>query len=128
MKKFLIITGLFLAFQSMASAAVLEWSDLELFNQYTLNQTISFPGLAEIHAGEKFEMIDVMAGGPPLIYYQMHLIDCKDPDATSEMTLINPSPGDHDRDRSIGAMMEEGCNISIWVEARDYYSKSLFAE
>lgn len=127
-----IALGFFLIFvmifQVSAHAADLEWGDLELYNQYVLNQAVSFPGTIEIAKGETFEILDVIAGEASLIYFQLHLVNCQNPDLVSEMILINPSPNDQSRDRSVGLQMDTGCNLSVWVEARDYYSASLFSD
>lgn len=115
-----------LLFSFGAIAADLEWSDLELYNEYTLIQKIEFPGATEIAAGEKFELQDVVAGGLPFIYYQFHQTNCQAPDLSSDMVLINPSPEDQSRDRSVAVSLDSGCNLNVWVEAQDYYSQSLF--
>lgn len=128
MKKMLVLSLLLAMTQTISEAAVLEWGDLELYEQYTLNQTIEFPGVAEIKAGERFELRDTMAGGPPLTYFEFHLLDCQQPDLTSEIIIVNPSPLDQTRDRSVGVQLDVGCNLSIWVEGRDHYTHSLFSE
>lgn len=128
MKFFFMFSLVFIMSQNISLAADLEWGDLELYEQYTLNQDIEFPGVTVLSAGEKFELRDVMAGGPPLTYFEMHLVDCKDPDLSTEMIIVNPSPEDQGRDRSVGVQLDVGCNLSIWVEARDHYSRSLFSE
>lgn len=128
MKFFFMFSVVFIMSQNISLAADLEWGDLELYEQYTLNQAIEFPGVTVLSAGEKFELRDVMAGGPPLTYFEMHLVDCKDSDLSTEMIIVNPSPEDQGRDRSVGVQLDVGCNLSIWVEARDHYSRSLFSE
>lgn len=128
MKPFFMFSLVLIMSQNISLAADLEWGDLELYEQYTLNQAIEFPGVTVLNAGEKFELREVMAGGPPLTYFEMHLVDCKDPDLSTEMIIVNPSPEDQGRDRSVGVQLDVGCNLSIWVEARDHYSRSLFSE
>ncbi len=123
MKKMIAIIAL--AFAGFAHAEALPWADLELYQTYKLNQTISFPDGPEFKAGEKMYMMDYIVGDIPVIYWQMHAEDCKNPDAKAEMILVNPTPEDTTRDRSIAVALSEGCNLDVWVEIKDIYSPSI---
>ena len=59
------------------------------------------------------------------MYFQIHLSECKNPELTAEMILINPSPMDNSRDRSVGIELNQDCNVGVYVEPIDYYSSSL---
>jgi len=123
MKK--MIALLMVVFASLAHAEALQWTDLELYQTYKLNQTITFPEGIEYKAGEKVYVMDYIAGGIPVVYWQMHMENCKNPDATADMILINPSPDDTSTDRSIAVALTEGCNLDVWVEIKDLYSGSI---
>jgi hypothetical protein len=71
-------------------------------------------------------MLDQIGGDAPVIYLQFHSIKCLDPDQKSDMILINPSPEDTSRNRSIALELEEGCNLGLYLEPQDYYTRSLF--
>lgn len=112
---------------TIVHAEALPWTDLELYETYTLNQTISFPEGVDFPAGSKMEVRDIIAGGIPVVYWQLHAEDCKNPDATAEMILVNPSPEDTTSDRSIAVALTEGCNLDVWVEIKDLYSPSVLS-
>jgi hypothetical protein len=126
MKSFLMMSLAFVFFQSFSQAYAAQWSDLELNSRYLLNHTISFPGIAEFNKGEKVDLLDFVAGEGPVMYYQVHLLDCKNPELEAEMILVNPAPEDTTRDRSIAVQLETGCNLGIFLEPIDYYSPSIF--
>lgn len=126
MKKMFAVFFLVL-FSSIVRAESLPWTDLELYETYTLNQTISFPEGYEFSAGNTVEVRDYIAAGIPVVYWQMHVEDCKNPDATAEMILVNPSPEDTTSDRSIAVALTEGCNLDVWVETKDLFSPSILS-
>lgn len=115
---------LFFSFTALAK----DWVDIEVNGHYVLNQTISFPGIAEFHAGDKFEATDFIAGGVPVVYYEMHSNDCKNPNLEAEMIILNPNPEDTSTDRSVAVDLEKGCILGVWVEIKDLYSKGLFED
>lgn len=126
MKK-MVVVSFFILFSGLVRAEALQWTDLELYETYALNQTISFPEGFEFSAGNKVEIRDFIAGGIPVVYWQMHIEDCKNPDAVAEMILLNPSPEDTSTDRSIAVALTEGCNLDVWVETKDLYSPSILS-
>lgn len=128
MKSFLLMSLIFISFQHFSAASTVQWSDIELDGRYILNQTISFPGVTEFHKGDKFDVLEFIAGAGPVMYYQVHFVNCKKPDLESEMILINPAPEDTTRDRSIGVQLETGCNLAIFLEPADLYSPSIFGD
>lgn len=123
MKKYLLVIITLILSLNFAYATNLEWGDLELYEQYTLTQPLEFPGLTTIQSGEKFEMQDAFGGEAGLIYLEMHLLNCQNPDLVTEIEIIKP---ELEHDRSIGVQLDTGCNLGIWVEGKDYYSQSFF--
>lgn len=124
MKHLMALALFLLALAPQAHAETLQWTDLELYQTYKLNQTISFPEGPEFKAGEKMYVMDFISGGIPVVYWQIHAENCKNPDANAEMILVNPSPEDPS-DRSIAVALTEGCNLDVWVELKDLYSPSI---
>ncbi len=109
---FLISTSVF--------AETLQWNDMELYKRYTLTQDITFENGIEFKAGEKFDMLDFIAGGVPVAYFEMHYADCQNPYATADMILVDVGP------TVIGAQLYEGCNLGVFVEFKDFFNPSAF--
>ena len=63
-----------------------------------------------------------------VLYFQFHLVNCKNPELQAEMIIINPSPEDQTRNRSVGVQLESGCNLGVFLESTDIYSASIFEE
>ena len=122
-----LIFALMMLFTSLVlSAQTLEWGDLEMYQKYTLRSEIKFDSGLTFKPGATFEMFDAHSEGAPIIYMQFHFDGCTDPYHTEDVILVNPSPEDTTRDRSIGVQLEEGCNLGVFVEPADYYSPSIF--
>lgn len=128
MKPFLIVMLSFICVQSFSFAVAVDWSNVELNGQYSLNQNIVFPGVFEFHKGDHFEVIDFIGGYGPTMYYQVHFENCQDPDQEAELILVKPIPEDVNRDRSVGIQLETGCNLGIFIEPYDYYTPSIFSD
>jgi len=120
MKKFLLLASLL--FAQSAFAGQLQWYDLELYNRYTLTQDITFENGLSFKAGQKFDMLDFIAGGVPVAYFEMHSVDCKNPDDTAEMVLVDVGQ------TVIAAQLNEGCNLGLFVELRDFFQESTFSD
>ena len=125
MKNFLTIATFL--FSSAVFAANTQWSDLELYNRYTLKQDIVFDNGISFKAGDKFDMFDFIIGGVPVIYYEMHYTGCKNPNQTTEMILVDVKI-EGQADSVFGAQLSEGCNLAIFIEPIDFYKESVFAE
>jgi hypothetical protein len=128
MKNCILAFSIFLSFQTLSYAKNLDWNEIELYNRYSLNYPISFLGTIEFKVGDRFEVLSANADGGPVLYYQFHFIDCKNPTIEAEMILINHNPADTSRDRSIGVELERGCNLGIYLEPLDMYSSSIFKQ
>jgi hypothetical protein len=124
----LMMSAITILICSNLTAATLEWGDLDLYERYTLNQEINFENKVTLKPGDSFDMLDRIGGEIPAIYLQFHSVKCENPDLSSEMILINPNPNDTSTDRTIAVELEEGCNLGLWVEVKDYYSPSIFDE
>lgn len=120
MKKLVLLASLLLT--TSAFAENMQWYDLEMYNRYTLTQDIVFENGMTFKAGQKFDMFDFIAGGVPVAYFGMHSVTCNNPDETAELSLVDV--GSH----VIGAQLEEGCNVSLYVELKDFFKESLFVE
>lgn len=120
MKKLILLASLLLA--QTAFAENVQWYDLEMYNRYTLTQDITFDNGISFKTGQKFDMFDFIAGGIPVAYFGMHSVDCKNPDDTAELIIVEVG------NKKIGAQLEEGCNLSLYVELKDFFTPSTFAE
>lgn len=127
MKNLILFSSILFSISSFAAESM-EWGNLEQYERYQLGMDVEIPGVATFKTGEKFDLNDIISGGVPIVYFQLHAVDCQNPDLVSDMILINPSPEDTDRDHSVGIQLEEGCNLGVYVETQDVYSKSLFLD
>ena len=124
MKKFILLASLLISNSLLANV---QWSDLELYNRYTLTQNIEFSNGTTFKAGDQFDMFDFIIGGVPVIFYEMHYTGCKNPNETSEMILVDLKI-EGQPDVVYGAQLSEGCNLAIFIENKDFYKQSAFTE
>ena len=123
MKKLILLLSLVLSTSLFAGSV--EWSDMEIENQYVLKQDVAFENGITFKAGEHFIMADLLAGEIPVMYFEMYYTGCTDYGATADLILVNIPQPDR-KDVVIGAQLYEGCNLGIYIEPKDYYSQSLF--
>jgi hypothetical protein len=114
------------------SAFATDWSDLEAGNSYKLNQSFQLPqlersgSLLEFTKGEKYllsEILPVDVPGYPLMLYIFKYTNCPGPAMKTDMEIVEvetTSPV-----VKVG-MQVEACEINMYIETKDYYSKSLF--
>ncbi len=127
MKKILLLA--MVLFSSTVFGAKIDWSDLELYNEYKLTQNIVFENGITLSLGEIYELREIepmSIPGYPMFYYSFHKKNCTAPDLTAGMIIIEV-PG-RDQDMLIGAQLEEGCNLGLYLEVKDYYTRSAFEE
>lgn len=124
MKKFILLASILFSNTLLANV---QWSDLALYNRYTLTQNIEFSNGVKFKAGDQFDMFDFIIGGVPVIFYEMHYTGCKNPNESSEMILVDLKVEGQD-DIVYGAQLSEGCNLAIFIETKDYYKQSAFTE
>lgn len=120
MKLLALVISLLLS--TSAFAANLQWNDIDLYKRYTLTQDITFDNGASFKAGQEFEVLDFIAGGVPVAWFEMHSVECKNVDQTAEMILVDVGS------TVIGAELYEGCNIGLFVELKDFFKESSFRE
>ena len=127
---FLLSSFLFsLLFSSSIFAANLQWSDLELYNEYVITQKVVFENGVTLPSDDVYELREIEAlsiPGYPMLYHSFHKKNCTNPDETAEMSLLEV-PG-KDWDVTVGVQLEEGCNLGLYLEVKDYYSTSSFKE
>lgn len=121
MKSIIIILSFIFSFTAVAENV--QWSDLELYNEYKTSQDIVFDNGLVFPAGEIFEMrvMDALSvPGYPMFYLQFHQKNCLNVEATAELSLMQIGA------TVVGIDMEEGCNMGIYLEVKDYYNQSSF--
>ena len=67
-----------------------------------------------------------LAGGVGLGFIELHHIDCKNVNETSELSLVDVAQPDGKPTVVIGALLEEGCNVTLYVELSEFFTKSAF--
>lgn len=124
MRIFLI--GIIISFNIFAA----NWSDLEDGSRYTLNQTFQLPQIGErsgslldFMKGETFTLKEIMPLpiGFPVFAYIFKYDNCPGTALKTDLELVMVK----DSSVEVGAQMEE-CELSVFVEGKDYYSQSLF--
>lgn len=120
--KNIILVATCLFSSSIFAANNVQWSDLEIFKNYNLTHEIAFENGITIKAGTKVQMTDFIIGGVPVIYYQMHVLDCKKPEQTAPMILVDTN------EVVMGVELSEDCNLDIFIEPQDFYKDSSFSE
>jgi hypothetical protein len=103
----------------------LNWGDLENGQKYELLSDIQLSDTVSLHKGEGFEFADI-ADGSGFIWLSFKNLQCADVQLKTEMILFNPEPEDQQNDKSIGLLQDENCMLSVYVETRFFYNKSIF--
>lgn len=125
MKKLILIAILSLVSSNIFAADVVtNWYDMELYSRYTLRQDIVFENGMSFKAGEQFDMFDFISGGVPVAYFGLHQVNCKNPDLTAELSIVEVPTTP--RIQKIGAQLAEGCNLELYVELKDFFKDSVF--
>ncbi len=121
MKIIVLILSIFFSLNAFADS--IQWSDLELYNEYKSTQDIVFDNGVVFPAGEVFElrvMDPLTIPGYPMLYLQFHQKNCANVDQTAELSLLKIG------ETVVGIDMEEGCNLGMYLEVKDYYTNSSF--
>lgn len=125
MKKLILIaTFLTISSSIFAKDVVTNWYDMETYQRYTLRQDIVFENGMSFKAGEQFDMFDFISGGVPVAYFGLHQVNCKNPDLTAELSIVEVPT--KPKIQKIGAQLAEGCNLELYVELRDFFKDSIF--
>lgn len=125
MKKLFLSVAMLFSMNVFAEG--LEWSDLELNQNYFLTQNILFTNDVMASAGNKYILTDKIPGGAgfPYMYFEFQTLDCKTPE-------IGPETGEHilqdhnGRNYKIMTRMDKDCQLSVYVHGSKYYEQSLF--
>ena len=121
MKTILLILSLLFSFQVFA----LDWYDLELDDQFSLDKDIHFEKENVVFKkGDGFKLYDVVSLPINVQIYQFEVLNCPGPDITTEMILIDPTT--KASDPSVGVQLAESCSLEVYVETKDLFTKSLF--
>lgn len=115
------------------SAVATTWDDLELGKSYKLTQSFQLPikanrnSLLDIMKGEEVtyvEQVPIYIPGNALVLFLFNYKNCPGPQMTTDLELV-PVQGT-DPVVEVGASVQEGCELNVYVEAKDYYTQSLF--
>lgn len=123
-----LIFAVVLSVAGLARAAdvqALSWGDLENGQKYELLSDIQLSDALTLHKGDGFEFADI-ADGSGFIWLSFKNLQCENAQLKTEMILFNPEPEDQQNDKSIGLLQEEDCMVSVYVETRFFYNKSIF--
>jgi hypothetical protein len=122
----LFLIGILLSFNLFAG----EWADLEEGTAYKLTQNFQLPqagersgSILDFSKGDSFTLKEIMPLpiGFPLTAFIFKHNNCPGPQIKADVELVTvESTG-----VVVGAALEE-CELSVYVEGKDYYSTSLF--
>lgn len=126
MRLFLVL--FLLSFNTFAA----DWSELEPQKSYKLTQSFQLKmmdragSLLDFTKGQKFKLNDIVpisAPGMVLTLYIFDYAECPGKDMETDMDII-PVNGTTPL-VEVGAYITE-CELNVYLETKDYYSKSLF--
>lgn len=108
------------------NALALDWPDMERGTFYKTTQPLSLTQklngtILEIPAGEQFYFKSVY-GAIGLAIHTLEWVNCPGFEMETEVEVIpvRNSPVE------IGAMVAEGCELWVYVEYKDYFTKAIF--
>ncbi len=121
MKK--LILSLVILFSSQLLA--LDWYDFELGTTFKLDKEIVFAkeGIT-LKKGEHFQLDDIITLPISVSVFQFEVNNCPGENVSTEMIIIDPTF--NAGDPSVGVQLQEGCLLEVYVELKDYFTKSLF--
>jgi hypothetical protein len=117
---------------SMSTFAA-SWSDLEVGEKYKLTQSFQLPqiersgSLLDFSKGEELSLTGIVPINIPGASLYMYLFDyknCPGQTMATEMELVSVQGTFPVVE--VGAVLEKNCELNIYIETRDYYTKSLF--
>jgi hypothetical protein len=120
---------LFISFQLNAAS----WSELEVSKTYKLSQYFQLPqkersgAFLDFMKGESFtlkEIVPMALPGANLLLYLFNYENCPGLQMKTELEIV-PVQGSSPVVEA-GVSLEEGCELNVYIESRDYFSKSLF--
>lgn len=125
-----------IAFLLMSSQAfATDWSDLEVGKTYNLTQSFQLKSdnkpssVVDIVKGQQAEMkalIPLSIPGASLALFIFDYKSCPSSELTTEQELI--SVEETNPASQVGVMLDTNCELNVYLELSEYYSKSLFTE
>lgn len=109
--------------------AALNWADLNKSEPVDLATDVAMSESLVLKKGTRFEFREAMPlDHIPVTVLELQAQDCPFPEAEAEMVLIDPRhESERDSlDRSVGVMLYKNCLVEVYVETRDYPTKSFF--
>ena len=122
MRLFILLS--LVSFQAFA----MNWFDMSAGDEYTIQQNMSLPqtersgSILEIAKGEKFVLKEIIGLGMGLGLFNFDYKNCPGPAMETEVEVI-PVEG---TPIEIGAMVASGCELWVYVELKDFWTKSIF--
>lgn len=122
MRFFILLASLF-AFSAHAGI----WNELEINQNYLLGQSFELPALegdvssVKFSAGEEATLKDIVP--LEMINVMLYIFDYKNCPGQNIKTDMEIIPV---HNVEIGALLEKGCQLEIYIETRDIFSESLF--
>ncbi len=124
-----LLIGLALVFSFNSFAT--DWDSLEIGSTYKLTQGFSLPQLersgssVEFMKGEEVELTDIIGLEMiKVVLYELNYKNCPGSEMKTDMEII-PVQGTSPV-VEIGAELEKGCKLQIFIEAKDTFSESIF--
>lgn len=118
MKKLLLLLP-FIAAPALASQQTPRtpeaWSEITDAGVYYLTQALPIDEKISFPEGAKFDFMEVTGGGGfvPVTFFELKAKQCANPEATSEILLMNPTGG---KGEEIGVELHKNCEILFYVE------------
>lgn len=112
------------------NAFAMNWFDMDIRKDYTLLQDISLQqnerssAMLVLARGEKFHLKEIIGLGMGLGLFNFEYLNCPGPQMETEVDVI-PVEGTSPL-IEVGAMVAEGCELWVYVELKDFWTKSFF--
>ena len=111
------------------NAMAMNWFDMDRGETFTLQQDFQLKqkersgSMLDFSKGDKF-ILKGITGGAGLGLFVFHYPACPGPAMETEIEII-PVIGTAPL-KEVGVMVAEGCELWVYVELRDFWTKSLF--
>jgi hypothetical protein len=113
-------------FFTASAFAGLQWDDLTADSTYYLAADIPMKSDLTLRSGHPLILKQVNGMDISVILFTFVDPKCEDQSLETEMILFNPEPEDTSDDKSVGMKYDVNCEINVFVEAKNYYDKSIF--
>lgn len=103
----------------------LEWYDLELNQSLVLDKEIYFePENITLSKGNIFVLNNILELPINVTIFSFDVLNCPGQNFSTEMIIVDPSSSL--LNSSVGVQLQKNCQLEVFVEFKDYFSKSLF--